>query len=121
MFLVLWWIASLQNAFLLGSGTEYGIHRMQCRKDVLFKLIDRNKKLTGQNNNIIEKTNQISLSTCIKKCLDNSNCITINFKRPNEGLPQAENCQLLNILKANGSIVAESGWNHYEPVKQVWN
>ena len=110
---------SLQKECLLSSAIAYGVHRLQCRKDVLFKLTDRDKKLTGQENNIIQQSKEFTLSHCAKKCLDMSKCTTINFKKWNQGLSQEENCQLLNILKVNGSMMTSKGWNHYEPVKQV--
>ena len=112
-------IVSLQKKCLLSSAIEYGIHRLQCRRDATFKLTDRDKKLTGQENNIIQQSKESTLSKCARKCLHTNNCITINFKKPNQGLSQEDNCQLLNILKVNGSMVTSKGWNHYEPSKQV--
>jgi len=111
--------ASQYQLYSLGSGSQYGFHRTACRKDVLFKLSDRGKKLTGGANNIIMQRRETTLSSCVKKCLEKDNCITINYKKPNEGSAEIENCQLLNILKANGVMVESTGWNHYEPVKQV--
>ena len=111
--------ASQHQLFSLGSGSEYGFHRTACRKDVLFKLTDRGKKLAGGANNIIQQRKEATLSSCVKACLGKDNCITINYKRPTDGSAAAENCQLLNISKSNGVMVESTGWNHYEPVKQV--
>ena len=116
--IILWYITASQYQ-LLGSGSDHGFHRTACRKDVLFKLTDRGKKLTGGANNIIQQGKEATLPSCVKRCLEKDNCITINYRKPNDGLAAVENCQLLNILKANGVMVESPGWNHYEPVKQV--
>ena len=114
----LWYITASQYQ-LLGSGSEHGFHRTACRKGVLFKLTDRGKKLAGGASNIIQQRKEATLPSCVKRCLEKDNCITINYKRPTERSVAAENCQLLNILKANGVMAESPGWNHYEPVKQV--
>ena len=118
--ILLWCIiASQYRLFSFDNRSEYGFHRTACRKAVLFKLSDRGKKLTGGANSIIQQGKEATLSSCVKACLGKDNCITINYKRPTEGSAAAENCQLLNISKSNGVMVESTGWNHYEPVKQV--
>ena len=118
--ILLWCIiASQYRLFSFDNRNEYGFHRTACRKAVLFKLSDRGKKLTGGANSIIQQGKEATLSSCVKRCLDKDTCITINYKRPTKGSAAAENCQLLNISKSNGVMAESTGWNHYEPVKQV--
>ena len=109
----------LHTAFSSSSGSEYGIHRTACRREVSFKLTDEGKKLAGGVSNIIQQRKEATLSGCVMRCLHNDSCITINYKKLHQGSAATENCQLLDIVKANGSMVESTGWNHYEPVKQV--
>ena len=117
---ILYYISGpLHTAFSSSSGSENGIHRTACRREVLFKLTDRGKKLAGGANNIILQRKEATLSGCVKRCLENDSCITINYKKLHQGSAATENCQLLDIMKSNGPMVESTGWNHYEPVKQV--
>ena len=75
--------ASQYQLYSLGSGSQYGFHRTACRKDVLFRLSDRGKILTGGANNIIMQRRETTLSSCVKKCLEKDNCITIICKDMN--------------------------------------
>ena len=109
----------LRTAFSSSNGSEYGFHRTVCRREVLFKLTVRGKKLAEAASNIIQQRKEATLSGCVKGCLENAGCITINYKKLTQGSAAIVNCQLLDIVKANGSMVENTGWNHYEPIKQV--
>ncbi|XP_065070368.1 sperm receptor for egg jelly-like [Rhopilema esculentum] len=96
------------------------IHRSSCRRDVLMKATDRDKKLTGTAQNTILEIHADRLSLCAKRCTGAEKCMTINYKKFPASL-QENNCQLLDISKANQSIslTNASGWIHYEQVAQA--
>ncbi|XP_065070650.1 fibropellin-1-like isoform X7 [Rhopilema esculentum] len=96
------------------------IHRSSCRRDVLMKATDRDKKLTGTAQNTILEIHAEKLSLCAKRCTGAEKCMTINYKRFPASL-QENNCQLLDISKANQSVslTNAAGWIHYEQVAQV--
>ena len=114
-----WYFAVVLLDILPTHGIIAGLYRTECRRDVLFKLTDRDKKLTGQASNVLLELKEQSLSGCSKKCLVNKSCKSTNFKKQDPDSSAEKNCQILDILKVNGSMTDVSGWNHYEPVKQV--
>ncbi len=112
----------LYNTILSASVFNNGhkIHRSSCRKDALFKLTDRNKKLQGQASNVIGSSRVKSLPLCVKLCMQPPNCRSINYKSE-PGSNTEKNCQLLDIDKSNSTaqLTEAAGWKHYEPVSQV--
>ena len=97
-----------------GAPSNETIHRSSCRRDGLFKIVERDKKLKG---GLLSLSDQKTLPLCIKECFSNSLCRSSNF---NPNLPTA-NCEISSITKANSSAVIEScpGWKHYEPIMTV--
>ena len=92
------------------------IHRSICRRDVVFKAIDRDKKLTLNPSNILSTISASRLPLCTRHCTSTFNCRSLNYKQA-----QTANCQILDIDKSNASVVVENaiGWVHYEPVSMV--
>ena len=92
------------------------VHRSNCRRDVVFKATDRDKKLILNPHNILSTVSASRLPLCARQCTSTFNCRSINYKQA-----QAANCQILDIDKSNASVVVENaiGWVHYDPVSQV--
>ena len=92
------------------------VYRSNCRRDVMFKATDRDKKLTLNPQKILSTVSASRLPLCARQCTSTFNCRSINYKRA-----QAANCQILDIDKSNASVVVENavGWVHYDPVSQV--
>ncbi|XP_065069653.1 uncharacterized protein LOC135694729 [Rhopilema esculentum] len=95
------------------------IFRSACRRDALMKVTDRESKLVRNSFDIIESSPANTLPKCVVKCMRNSNCKSINFKKV--FLTNENNCEVLGITKSStsSSIASTSGWIHYEPVVQV--
>ena len=94
------------------SVINFLVSRSPCRRYALFKITDRDKKVTG---GIISAHYANKLSACLKGCLDVANCQTFNFK---EATTRSENnCELLSTTRSSGAT-AVTGWKHYEPVSQ---
>eukprot|EP00794_Sanderia_malayensis_P006995 gene6995-7780_t len=89
----------------------------ECRKDALFKITDRDKKLGGVGANVISSTEQ-SLSNCLRSCIARQ-CRSFNYKAFDNAI--LNNCEVLNINKTSSgsSLVVASSWKHYEPIEQV--
>lgn len=102
---------------LFGSAVNGQIFRMECRRDTLMKVTDRDKKLIGA---VIAEVRVSSLPYCVKSCLNDSRCNSINHKRI-EATPQGSNCELLSANRTSeGTALTDAfGWLHYEPVVQV--
>ena len=91
---------------------NYLVSRSPCRRYAIFKVTDRDNKVTG---GLISSQYASTLSACLKGCLDVANCQTFNFK---EAITPAENnCELLSTTRSSG-LTAVTGWKHYEPVSQ---
>ena len=95
-----------------GSDGEYEIYKSDCRRNALFKVTDRDKKV----NDGLEKTLYVEyLVECLKDCLENHNCLSFNYKASKEN----SQCELLSsTLIKGGTLVEAAGWNHYEPAPQ---
>ena len=80
------------------------------------KVTDRDKKLTG----VIKEAHTSSLPHCVRGCINESLCNSINYKRVTTNA-QGNNCELLNTnIKSQGAyLIAAPGWLHYEPTVQV--
>lgn len=96
------------------------VFRSACRRDVLMKMTDRNKKLVNTERDIISKKQVENVRFCVKDCNSESKCLSINFMQ-NGTTADEKNCHLLNITKANEvtTLAIAEGWVHYEPVTQV--
>ena len=96
------------------------VYRSSCRKDVLMKVTDRDKKLVGSTSNVLLSSHVKSLSLCTKKCVDVSLCRSQNYKISVSGGNEI-NCQLLDVNKSSVGVSLSSAaeWVHYEPVYQV--
>ena len=70
------------------------VYRSSCRKDVLMKATDKNKKLVGSASNVISSFHAETLSLCTKKCIDASECKSQNYKKYASEENEI-NCQLL--------------------------
>ena len=90
---------------------SYDIYRSPCRRNAVFKITEKGRKISVQ---LIKVHSSKSLASCLKHCLDISNCKSFNFK-PNA---LQNDCELLESTRASGSLVGADGWNHYEPVSQ---
>ena len=92
------------------------IHRSSCRRDAIFKLTDRDKKLALNSANILKTISGVRLPVCANKCTSTFDCRSFNYKKE-----ARTNCQILDIDKSNASVTLENaiGWNHYEPVETV--
>eukprot|EP00795_Rhopilema_esculentum_P011505 gene11505-21722_t len=95
------------------------IFRSSCRRDVLMNATARDKKLTGTLQNIIANIHVARSSLCVKKCIEASKCMTINYKKYSQ--QQEKNCELLDISRGNNSVALtpDVGWIYFEPVSQV--
>ncbi len=90
----------------------FDIFKSACRKSGLFKITDRNIKITG---GLVSAVNAVSLSLCLKFCLDSSTCKTFNFKADSSD----KNCELLSVTRSvTGTAINANGWKHYEPIHQ---
>eukprot|EP00794_Sanderia_malayensis_P003012 gene3012-3470_t len=104
-----------QFEFTLAAVAEE-IFRSACRKSAIFKLTDRDKKITG---GLISSFHAPSLSLCLKNCLDTATCKTFNFFG-NAVSGSSVTCELLSVTRAvSGVTVSATGWKHYEPVQQA--
>ena len=92
------------------------IHRLECRKDALYKVTDREKALTVTDGSFLSVLNASTLATCAKQCTSHSHGRSFNFKKVGR-----RNCQILDIDKKNprGRVQSAPGWIHYDPVNQV--
>ncbi len=99
---------------------ENKIFRSSCRRDALFKITDRNKKLLGQANSLIGSSRVKSLPMCVKLCIEASGCRSVNYKSESTSSTE-RNCQLLDVAKSNSTAQLKdaAGWKHYEPISQV--
>ena len=90
------------------------IHRLDCRRDAVFKATDKEKVLNGGN--ILSIINTTSLAKCAKHCTSYNQSRSFNFKKKGDN-----NCQILDIDKRNssGKIENAPGWIHYDPVSEV--
>eukprot|EP00795_Rhopilema_esculentum_P000383 gene383-10047_t len=94
----------------------YGIHRTSCRRDALFKLTDRGKRISGIPT--VEVLSVTSRAICVRNCLRRVSCLSINFRSTGNN---ENNCELVDLNKSNSSAVltTSAGWDHYEPVNQI--
>ena len=103
------------------DNTTYSIYRDACKREATFKLTHRNKVLALRQvlKLPVKSSKQKSLSFCARECTSVSWCKAFNYK-VNKA---ATNCQLLgfNVSDFGAVLVAEPGWNHYEPVPSVSN
>ena len=92
------------------------IYRLECRRDALMKVAERDKKLSG----VISEMRVTDLRICAQGCIRNYSCYSINYKQFTI-TEQGNNCELLNVTKTtNGTtLIAAPGWRHYEPSVQV--
>ncbi len=99
---------------------ENKIFRSSCRRDALFKITERNKKLVGQANSLVGWSRVKSLPMCVKLCIEASGCRSVNYKSESTSSTE-RNCQLLDVAKSNSTVLLKdaTGWKHYEPVSQV--
>eukprot|EP00794_Sanderia_malayensis_P014996 gene14996-16543_t len=98
------------------DAAKYKIHRSSCRRDALFKIAGRDKKLVG---NILASVHVANLALCARQCTSSQSCQTINYKKQFSG--QELNCQLLNVTMESEEVTltASTGWMHYAPVLQL--
>ena len=101
---------------LLQGAIGVEIHRSSCRRDAIFKLTDRDKRLVFNSANIVKTISGVRLPVCANRCTSTFECRSFNYKKE-EGI----NCQILDIDKSNASVTLENaiGWNHYEPIETV--
>ena len=109
----------LRNAillFILQFVADAQIYRSECRRDAILKVTDRDKKLTG----VIRNVNASDLPHCVRGCINESLCNSINYKKVTTNA-QGNNCELLhtNRKSQGASLVDAPGWLHYEPTVQV--
>ena len=104
--------------FLLQHKITGTIHRLECRRDAIYKATDKEKALTLTDGNVLAITNATKLAKCAKQCNSYSQCRSFNFKKKG-----SNNCQILDIDKKNssGKIENAPGWIHYDPVTTVCN
>ena len=90
------------------------IHRLECRRDAVYKATDKEKILKGGN--VLSVINTTSLAKCAKQCTSHNQSRSFNFKKTG-----SSNCQILDIDKRNssGRIENAPGWIHYDPVNEV--
>ena len=102
---------------LVSSVVDGQIFRMECRRDTLMKVTDRDKKLTGA---VVAELRVSTLPYCVKSCLNDSRCSSINYNH-NTATLQGNNCELLNANRTSEgtALTGAVGWHHYEPVAQV--
>ena len=119
--ILLYQIAVLLHLICSTKATStFGIYRSSCRRDALFKATDRDAFLKGDVKKEIESSFLKSLSLCARRCMQVSQCQSINYKK-NGLIADGANCVLLDIVKSStgASLVSGLGWIHYEPVNQV--
>ena len=80
------------------------------------KVTDRDKKLTG----VILEARASSLPHCVRGCMNESMCSSINYKKVTNTM-QENNCELLNTNRTSegANLISAPGWLHYEPTVQV--
>ena len=91
------------------------VHRLPCRRSSIFKKISDAGKI---QDGIINKTKVPSLPHCVRDCLRNPKCESINIKKKkNERRKQL--CELLNVTIHSSVLVHNVNWKHYEPLSSV--
>ena len=96
----------------------HSIHRASCRRDALFELTDRGKRLSGIPT--VAVLSVTSRAICVRNCLRRVSCLSTNFRSTGNN---ENNCELVDLNKSNSSAVltTSTGWDHYEPVNQVYH
>ena len=86
-------------------------HRSGCRKETVFKIAARNSKL---GHSLISSSEVKDISHCVKLCLDNNSCQSVNYLDDKSNKPT---CELLgSVFSGNGSLISSNGWKFYQPV-----
>ena len=98
---------------LISKVFVYEIHRNACRRYGVFKIMDRNYKITS---GIIFTQHARSSIICVKFCLDSPTCKTLNYKDSQDNTEK--NCELLSTTSRSSKTIVV-GWNHYQPISQT--
>ena len=97
------------------SIASHKTHRLPCRRSGLFKKIaDAGKIQDG----IINRTKVESLPHCVRDCLRNTECESINIKKKKYGRGK-QLCELLNVTVHSSVLLHNVNWKHYEPLWSV--
>ena len=91
------------------------IHRLSCRHFSLLKKISDAGKI---QDGIINQTKVESLPYCVRDCLRNTNCASINIKKE-KNIRGKQICELLNVTIHSSALVHTVNWKHYEPLSSV--
>ena len=86
------------------------IYRMNCRKDVLFKLSAVNSKLEAV---LISTATQKNLHLCARMCLSKNTCKSFNYNAI------TKSCEILSQNKQEAGaekLKVASGWKYYQPL-----
>ena len=91
------------------------IHRFPCRRSGLFKKISDAGKI---QDGIINQTKVESLPHCVRDCLRNTKCESINIKKKKNRRGK-QICELLDVTIHSSALVHNVNWKHYEPLSSV--
>ena len=100
------------TAFIVASDK---IHRLPCRRSSLFKKISDAGKI---QEDIINQTKVESLPHCVRDCLRNTKCESINMEKKKNRRGERI-CELLNVTIHSSTLVHNVNWKHYEPLSSV--
>ena len=108
-------LASIKGFLILFAMINAKIQRLPCRRSSIFKKISDAGKI---QDGIINKTKVSSLPHCIRDCLRETKCESINIKKKKNRRGK-QLCELLNVTVNSNVLFDNVNWKHYEPLSSV--